>query len=106
MQTTGTPLDVPKQRLPACPTTFDAGKCGTSAYDTLVSPSSESANAPSPLPSTTPTRGAALGTRVLIARTVSSRRVPSGKEGEGCDMKRGKILAISRRIEPPRDSAP
>ena len=59
MTATGTPPKEPTTSVPAWPTAVASGQPGMSSYGISTAFSSASANAPSPLPSTTPTAGEA-----------------------------------------------
>ena len=48
---------MPSTSFPACPTAVDTGQFGIAEYGNSSRPNSSSANPPSPLPSTTATRG-------------------------------------------------
>src|ERR1700733_2530940 len=80
MHTTGTPEEKPKHRFPACPTTADDGMWGRSRYGIFTRSVRVPANAPSPLPRTTPTRGSMV-TRLRMANTQSSRRAAIDEGG-------------------------
>src|SRR5436305_1961333 len=58
----------PRTSFPACPTAVEAGHSGMSPYETSTPSASVSANAPSPLPSTTPI----LGWTALLVRIKST----------------------------------
>ena len=101
---TGTPPNVPRTSVPACPMAVATGQPGMSSYGISTVSSSASANPPRPLPSTTPTAGVPSA-RARIAATAASsssfmarRYTRSPCPGVGFS---SPVSRLSWRVEPP-----